>query len=255
MLAVLAAAALSTAALMTGMAYANARKQQILKTRGVTTEGRVVNLHMSYGKRTYYYVDYRFTPLLSPGAEPSTREIDELVGEADYGMLRIGDAVPVIYDPVDLDRSALNFRDRVHKGDPFAIMPFILWSEFFVIGISCGIPLILSFRRYYKEKNLVRWGCAAPATITGEKETGVGRRRALRVTYTFTDAHGRTVQGVCKGFASRNDAREKFSQFRSAIGDSPTALYDPRNSTRSLLYPPTYVVCLPPHKGDQLRGA
>jgi hypothetical protein len=90
--------------------YPLLHKMEILKARGISTEATILYLHEICGrKRCRFDAGYEFrTP---PGNGFLYKTIQE-INVYDYLALRIGETVPIVYDPTDLSRSALNFEDH-----------------------------------------------------------------------------------------------------------------------------------------------
>jgi hypothetical protein len=246
---------LGIAILLTAALYRDAHKMEVLKTRGVTTDGSVSKLIIKRSKAAkYYFADYSFKPLVDSGAQVPPYHGTEQVYVGLFNDLRAGLPVPVIYDPSNPDVSALNFGDRVHTTDPFGIMAFELKIALAPLGLALVFILTMIIGRYYKEKYLVQWGNTAPATITDNEEEqiirGVPKTTAI---YRFRDAHGNFVRGARHNLPSANDVQSGYFQgsYRRALArviDNPTVLYDPRNSDDNLLYPPTFLTCCPPQQ-------
>jgi hypothetical protein len=174
-----------------------------------------------------------------------------------YTKLRIGDSIPIVYDPLSPSRSDLNFEDKIHTTDPFAnIFPL----DIFPLGLFIIIWIILMFiffPIYYKQKNLVKRGRVAAATIIDEKEVRSQFGVAATLTYRFTDTDGKIVQGIRQRLPSKTARRSGYRLTRfwddriavwAAARNNPTVVYDPRNSTKNMLYPVDWVDCyLPRH--------
>jgi hypothetical protein len=110
-------------------------------------------------------------------------------------------------------------------------------AAFPVLGMA--IVLAATLPSYLKEKKLLQFGKVAAATIVGEKDEWISKYGpSFTVTYSFTDEYGHAVTGVQKGLPAKNDKRAIVVADRARIFDNPTALYDPLDSGRSVLYPP-----------------
>lgn len=89
---------------------------------------------------------------------------------------------------------------------------------------------------YFKERKLLMWGHAAAATIA-DRSSSI----ANRATYQFMDACGKTVEGVAYLPSKTQLKRDKVRKYLAKITDIPTALYDPRDSSKNMLYPSRYI--------------
>lgn len=216
-----------------------------LKWHGVDTSGQVTRLFVEHRKNTLYHVAYRYTP---PEAEAGVQPWGALeqfgegtVTPEDYRALRLGAPLPVIYDPRDPARALPNFHDSVRTDSPARMLalPAILTGGLFVTGC---LAISMFFWRCRKERALLAFGAATPATILSEDEYFRRYGRVCDVAYRFVNAAGATVDGVYKDLpsetASRGDSRAR--QTRQQLFGNPTALYDPRNSARNTLYPPLF---------------
>jgi hypothetical protein len=246
---------LGIAILLTVALYRDAHKMEVLKTRGVTTDGSASKFIIKRSKAAkYYYVGYSFKPLVDSGAQVPAYHGTEQVSIGLFYDLGAGSPVPVIYDPSNPDVSALNFGDKVHSTDPFGIMAFKLKIGLAPLGLALVFFLTMIIGRYYKEKYLVRWGNIAPATIIDNEEEQIVRGLwKTKAIYRFRDAHGNFVRGARHNLPSANDVQSGYFQgfFRKALAsviDNPTVLYDPRNSDDNLLYPPIFLTCCPPQQ-------
>jgi uncharacterized protein DUF3592 len=87
-------------------------KNEILKARGVVTQGSIEELRVSYERHsTTYQVDYLFVP--SSNSPPqSTIKGTTVVRHDEFFSLKRGQSVPVIYDPQDIQRSSLAVSDN-----------------------------------------------------------------------------------------------------------------------------------------------
>jgi hypothetical protein len=226
-------------ALMGGTFGMSFYKMQVLKERGVQAAGTVTNLSTSNaGKgRTNYNVTYAY-PLVPKPAYTATDQLDV----QNFDQLRVGDAVPIAYDPTYPPRSLLTFNNIVFARDnvrsltvPFAILP---------ISLLCTLVVTLIFTRtYLKEKRLLQWGKAAVATIISDTEYNAGRAgRKAAVAYTFVDETGSVVQGERKGLP-RKDRRQDAAY--KEMFENPTVLYDPSDSSKNMLYPFAFADCPP----------
>lgn len=241
-------------AIIMGGAYLFGLRLEVLKTRGVLTEGRVVGLYIGHGRfGPLYTVDYAFASRPSPQARAALNRAAQTVSERDYRLLHPGEAVPVIYDPADPDWAKLDLHDSVRKSDPFADLPAIFVLELVAIGLGFARGPRFGFygvlAGYIREKRLLRWGRAAPAEIVEKRDVRFPWPGTALV-YRFTDADGKVVDGVCNGLPSRVFKIAGAGARLASMTANPTVIYDPRNSARNMLYPAAYVVCLPPPRAN-----
>jgi hypothetical protein len=123
------------------------------------------------------------------------------------------------------------------KVNPLSLVEFLALC-FGVTGFQY-ILLIIWMSILYKQKNLIKWGRTAEAMIIDIKERVAPKGgKYTMVTYRFTDADGKIVQGE-GGPLRPNLNLIKFT-------NNPTVVYDPHNSAKNLLYPADGVVCYPP---------
>jgi hypothetical protein len=170
-------------------------KMSVLKTRGVPAEGHITYLHSELvhsksGDHEVFHADYTFSPDPTPGSQTVPYADTSIVNASEYGHLRVGQTVPVIYDPSKQDRSAINVGDRVHTQDPMAAMRLLAKFMLPLFGGMSGLGLVFMLVGYYREKKLLMWGNVAAATITEEKEYSAGKSgMAMAATYQFKDGN------------------------------------------------------------------
>jgi len=114
----------------------------------------------------------------------------------------------------------------------------VVWIACAVIG---GPALALGgffVFRYRREKHVLQWGKAAPAKITGEYEIDTRSGRVAKVSYSFEDDNGVTRENT-KSLPVSDDPRPGFNDERARYLANPTAVFDPSNSKRNVLYPGT----------------
>jgi hypothetical protein len=239
------------AALLTLLVFAATYKIGMLEKRGVGIEGLVIELRIDPNqgrtKGEFYDVDYQFELIpASAGGKSTYRATDRVRAEIAQQM-RTGQRVPVLYDPLYPERSALNFDDRVHKHSSAKRIFSILGLLAAMFGIPYSIIVTVLFLGYRREKRLLESGCATAATILSEKNTRFILRPVATVTYEFSDALGVAIQGARKNLPRKATERnENFREFRARIFNNPTVLYDPHDSRLNMLYPPSWAVCAPP---------
>jgi hypothetical protein len=232
--------------IMGSIAYPISYKQDILKTRGVAVEGIVVNLRVEPGKHgPTYHVDYKFQAPQGPGIEAQTYQNISYVASTDFSNLHFGETLPILYDPIDPRISSPNFRDSIHKTDPYQTARIVMWIATSV-NIVPGVILLFYIILYYREKNIVVWGDIAPAKITDRIDDMSGKAPSTTIIYEFTDSGGKIVQGVRKDLPSKQNINKSESsrKLMDRITTNPLVLYNPKNSVRNTLYPPKWVDCV-----------
>jgi hypothetical protein len=116
------------------------------------------------------------------------------------------------------------------------IIAVVLCYFFFV-----SILVLLMLLAYTRERYLLRWGGVAPARMKAENQTqrrGMSSTKYLAVAYSFTDKDGNIIETQT---SIRADNRPASIEVRNRILDKPTVLYDPKDSSRNILYPPSTV--------------
>jgi len=203
---------------------ATAHREAILAQRGVMITGAVTKLHIVDGKGRSYRTTYSYTPpeLSQNHSRSVSTEIN--VSVRDYYHLWVGEPIEVVYDPRKPDRSLLKSDLDSHRSATLLRLPVVIWVM--IVGLPIG-PFALFYFIYRREKHLLQWGKAAPATIIGKVEYSTKAGRQVRVTYTFVDDDGVTVQGKRGGIPARG----------ARVLHNPTAVFDPSNSERNTLYP------------------
>src|SRR5271157_2142307 len=71
--------------------------------------------------------------------------------------------------------------------DPIGIVILSVFLSVYIILFIIGVT------NYYKQKKLIKWGHAAKATITGQKDVTSRFGKTITATYRFTDADGKIV--------------------------------------------------------------
>jgi hypothetical protein len=214
-------------------------RMQVLKDRGVMAEGTITNLTTSDGGkgRTNYNVTYAY-PLVPKTAYTATDQ----TGALRFGQLHVGDAIPIAYDPIYPTRSLLNFDDMVFTRDNVRSLmnQVAIFGIVFVFTLVAPAIIVVSYRR---QKRLLQWGKPVAATIVSDIEYNAGKAgRKAKVSYTFTDEQGRTIEGKRTGLPTKNS--REGATYQEMFGD-PTVLYDPSDSSKNMLYPFAWIDCLP----------
>jgi hypothetical protein len=225
-------------AVLTATAFGVAHEIKALEKRGIDVAGTVVDLHAAiegHGRSNHGpLVDYTYEPKEYAGKPDHTIHTERVASQAEYPGLRIGGAVAVVYDPLNPERSELKSRVEGYSvGKDSAVVPPALLLMFVIPAVITAVVLW----NYFGEKRLLRWGKATRATIIGEVEYQGRRGKMARVMYTFEDDQGATLQGEKAGLATQDDERPDFVEHRLRFLRNPTAVYDPRNSARNMLYP------------------
>jgi hypothetical protein len=213
-------------------------KRSALQERGVAIDGKVVDLYITHHKGNLYHLKYRFWPkerLISP---ESFVEDDAFISDNDYNALKVDDIVPIIYDPLNPERSELEVNDLSPRDRPLQYNIVVTFLAILAPILTFIVSFIVfSIGVYLKERKLLRWGKAAPAMIFDDRQHSTGGGLPV-VTYEFVDDTGTVVHGAQKYVPRRWDFRLRFTKYRSSIFNNPTVLFDPNNSTNNILYPP-----------------
>ncbi len=120
--------------------------------------------------------------------------------------------------------------------------------------VVMAIYLWLGFRRYfstyYKEKKLLKFGYATAANIISEIEyDDINSRKFMQATsiaYSFADIEGNLIAGKRDRLPRRRTTNEESLNLLAKITNNPTVLYDPKDSSKNMLYPGYYADCLLP---------
>jgi hypothetical protein len=214
--------------LSVGIDLIEGRKNEILKTRGVVTQGSIERLRVSQGRRsTTYHVDYLFVP----SSKGTT-----VVRHDEFSSLRRGQSVPVIYDPQDIQRSSLDLDDTIRTADPYRdFWDRSVWYGL-ILGAGYAASAVLLIRLYRKEKWLLMWGSIAEAKIVEEQEYAIRHARRLAVTYEFADSQGNTVRGTQRDLPTRDTTNESWRDLVKKVVLYPVVLFDPNDNARNILY-------------------
>ena len=100
---------------------------------------------------------------------------------------------------------------------------------------------------YYKEKKLIQFGYATAANIISEIEhADINSRKFLQATsiaYSFADIEGNLIVGKRDRLPRRSTTNEESLNLLAKITNNPTVLYDPKGSSKNILYPGQYATC------------
>ena len=162
-----------------------------------------------------------------------------------YKML-LAIVVVVMVIPIGIFSGLLEeqIRQRISLGADGADIPT---AEYMLEGV---VVLFVLFavrivgnlvRTYRREKKLLAVGGFSPAQIVGEREVRGRNKTYSNATYSFADASGTMVTGIRKYVPIEGDGDPRWAAVRRRILENPTALYDPENSARNILWPPSYV--------------
>ena len=101
--------------------------------------------------------------------------------------------------------------------------------------------IYIFYRKYKYEKYILQYGEIAFASIAREYEYDSRTGMLSEVTYSFMDRSGNVVAGSRKGVPAPYSQRDELNEIRAQILSNPTALYDPKDSSKNILYPPRFV--------------
>jgi hypothetical protein len=209
---------------------------ETLRQRGISITAAVIRLSFSHGRNGYrYYADYQFQPTAS-----TTISASGTVSRDQYAALRVGSELPIVYDPLDIQLSRINFSNTIQRSSLTSNLIRSGLPALIVIatgGFFIGIALVY----YHRAKNLLEWGTATQATIEKEEYSS---RNGSKLTYAFYDNNGQKVHGTMRGVPADTDSRPESIQRRLIIFQNRTVLFDPIKSTKNTLYPSTYVEVL-----------
>jgi hypothetical protein len=208
---------------------------KMLEERGIEISGTVTALQHFHGTRrgSSAAIDYIYQPKELAGKPDRIVHVHSPISLQNYGTLRVGGAVPLIYDPLNPQSAELKSVAEFHrnyKGPKWWVVVLL------ILAIPIGfIVIVLAYLAwaYVREKNLLRWGKPAKATILQQYEEAYRGSSTSKVTYTFQDDHGATWMGLATiPLGGVDDPRPNPD-----LAEIPTALYDPRNSANNMLYP------------------
>jgi hypothetical protein len=116
------------------------------------------------------------------------------------------------------------------------------WPVVWIASAAIGGPILviggLYGFSYRREEYVLQWGKAAPAKIIAEHQVKTRSGLIAKVSYSFEDDHGVTRRKTISLPVS-NDPRPGFAEERARYLNNPTAVFDPRNSKRNVLFPGT----------------
>jgi hypothetical protein len=200
------------------------------KASGVRAVAQISELKKFTGRSGNYRVQYVFTPAGQSVRKTATVYVERQL----FARLRVGEAVPIVYLPQPPFLSDLNIDNVVFSRN---LLPFDLTTSLMLLVLVC-IPLwrlTSATIAYRREKHLLQQGKAVPAKIIDARREPAGRGlKQVVLSYEFIDDAGKTVEGTSRSLM-RKESRETFG---------PTAVFDPGDSSRHVLYPGNYAVVL-----------
>jgi len=181
-----------------------------LQAYGLETNGMVITIkdvsdHSRKDKS--YAVSYIFTVENQP--EQHHYNGSMYINAEQYAYTKIGQTIPVTYDPQHPENSAIT--STLNTSWIYPYHKLMLSAEL-IIPIFGGIStLILAwfYIIYCRQKRLLQWGSIAAAVILDEKEIGNGRSPRTQVTYNFLDKDGQTITGKRDDLPSRKQLGSK----------------------------------------------
>jgi membrane protein implicated in regulation of membrane protease activity len=207
-------------------------KTDALQERGVGGIGTVTRLSVD-AKDHRYRIGYSYAPKEFAGRPYATAQ-GEAITLVSPSALKIGGNVEIVYDPKDPDNSALMSEvEHAHRMSFWFLLLFI--PSIFAAILSLMLSAILY--PYFRERSLLRWGKAVHATIVGEVADGLSGAKLCRLSFVFEDNGGNTVNGKSRRIPASDHPNPAIREYRSVYLSNPTAIFDPRNSKRHMLYP------------------
>lgn len=221
------------------LAYINLHQDIELSLRGMPATAEVVEMSVDSGGRAgpTYHVEYKYR-LADDGGRDLTSTA--AISPSDYSGLRIGSTIPIVYDPLAPDNSAVDIDNTLAKGDIPRDAQYFL-GGIGIILLAWLLGVALAMRRYRAAKRLLQWGQAAPARILAERRGLGGIARTSTVTYEFRDNLGQLRQGIRKNVLVEGARRGLLLAPRAEIFANPTVFFDPQDACRNILYPTDWV--------------
>lgn len=206
-------------------------QKKMLEARSVEISGTVVARQQASNDRRGNYNDpfivYVYTPKELSNTPNHDVRVGHYVSEEVYLAYRLGDAVPLVYDRADPKHAVPKSTKSPPSNTGVLALIFLPFIGFWAILSAWMLWLQL------RERWLLRWGKAAKATITGESEDVYKGARNAKIAYTFQDDSGARWTGQATIPMGRADDPSPLPEL---IG-LPTAIYDPRNGAKNMLYP------------------
>jgi hypothetical protein len=216
-------------------AFVPAQQEKMLETQGVDIFGRVVGLPDPGGAGRGYHgprVEFIYAPKELAGTPDRIVHGWNAVSEEEYETLRVGVVVPLVYDPARPEHALLKSiveARRLRKGPRWEPLVVFLTALMAIIMT----PILILPWMFFRQKRLLQWGKAARATIIGRSESTYKGNSTSSVTYSFQDDRGASWTGQTTISLGRPDDPRPSPD----LIEVPTAVYDPRNGARNMLYP------------------
>jgi hypothetical protein len=206
-----------------------APERQILRERGVDATAQVMKAYTtSLSGGMIYHLQYRFS---RDGSPRSYVSIDDEVPSNIFVQCPVGRPIPIIYDPLDAGRAAINFYDVVRHPASRSWLRAVLYRVLTISPFILGMAALLLWR-HPDNRRLLQWGTAVPARVVSEEEIRTRYGSYSKVTYVFKDGFGLPLS---------RDTRRGFTEYRKLVLDNPTVLFQWNDSTINTLYPPDSV--------------
>jgi hypothetical protein len=224
-------------ALIAPTEISRAHKIAALKDHGVEVAAHIDRQDEQTTRHgTNYIAAYHYSVDQPSGIPGSSFSGEGRTSWLEYVKISVGGKIPVVYDAHNPGQSTTKTQLNEDGGAPYEVL--IIFLPLFV-----GIPIAMTGFVYFKslrERRLLQWGNVVPAKIVGEEEYSAGRgMRLSRLTYEFKDSSGALVTGTQGGVPTNGSDRSAAIELRARFCINSTAIYDPQNSARNMLYPPS----------------
>jgi hypothetical protein len=179
-------------------------KQSRLLSHGVKTEARVVRLRGQEDSAEKdggepadrFLVTYRFQA--GPPGDRRAYELETPADERDYGLLRVGQTVDVMYDPADPNVSELQSK-VADTQTSIGFVGFIAFCWLFVFVML----LLWWFLRWRPSRRAIREGRLLDGEVVRCTARSTEDHYHIRLRYLFTAPDGKTIEGDAQ--ATRDD--------------------------------------------------
>ena len=211
---------------------ASTSKMSDLRNHGIETVAQV-DKEDEYTRKggTNYVVTYHYRTIAPPGM-PDSFSGRAQMSTKEYIDISIGGKIPIIYDSRNPSQSTTE--TQLNEGGQLTLG---LILAMFIVGPV--VMTVYSFYKYSREKKLLQWGNAVPAKLIGEEEYSIRGAKFSTATYEFKDGNDTLITGIRTGVPTSDSRRAAMVELRARICLNPTAIYDPQNSARNMLYPPS----------------
>jgi hypothetical protein len=232
MVVTLMAAPLMIVLAMTGP---NCLKYHRLAEDGVEGWADVTELHdrTTRGRNHIHYASYRYTVDGSSYASE-----DRLTYERGADLLPNA-RLPILYDPAAPGQSVVDRGAAIEDRYKDAL------QRLEVMGGVALLPLLFTVlvvsAQYFKERRLLKWGVAVPATIVAEERCQNRGGESITLHYQFVDATGTTYRGERPGIPLPETAGYIGRVKHQRLMATPIAIYHPRHPDLNVLYPLEWV--------------